>query len=420
LAGAARITKRVVDRLEPNSIVWDSEVRGFAARRQRRDVVYILKFRVHGRRRFYTIGLHGAPWTPDTARAEAQHLLGQIAKGTDPAAVRSSLHAAPTFDAFADVYLQDHSDTHKKPATAKAERGMLVRYVRPAIGARKIADIDRGEIARLHASLKSTPVMANRVLALVSHIMSVAIDKGERPEGSNPARKIKKFAESRRERFLTADEIHRLGAAIEKAATTGIEWVPHPSAQIKHAPAPVNRRVAIGEHAAAALRLLLFTGARLREILNLKWEHVDLERGVLLLPDSKTGKKTIVLNAPALEILSTLSRVSAFVVAGKDSTKPRADLNRPWALVRNEAGLTGVRIHDLRHTFASYGAGASLGLPIVGRLLGHSQPATTARYAHLETDPVRRAANTIGSAISAALRGKKPGEIVPLRDTNAA
>jgi integrase len=147
----------------------------------------------------------------------------------------------------------------------------------------------------------------------------------------------------------------------------------------------------IGQHAAAAIRLLILTGARLREILHLRWEQIDLERGLLLLPDSKTGKKAIVLNAPAIAVLAGLPRVGAYVIAGQnagtDHEKPRADLNKPWRSVRMRAELDGVRLHDLRHTHASIGAGAGLGLPIIGKLLGHTKASTTQRYAHLDTDP---------------------------------
>ena len=139
-----------------------------------------------------------------------------------------------------------------------------------------------------------------------------------------------------------------------------------------------------------------------------------MERGLLLLPDSKTGKKTIVLNAPALEVLSSIEKASEFVIAGEDPEKPRADLKRPWAIVQKRAELSDVRLHDLRHTFASIGASASLGLPIVGKLLGHTQSATTERYAHLESDPLRRASNSIGEHIAAALKGKS-AEIIPLQ-----
>jgi integrase len=216
----------------------------------------------------------------------------------------------------------------------------------------------------------------------------------------------------------------RLGDAIREAETTGL---PYAVDKAKHAPKEENRRTVIGPHAAAAMRLLILTGARLREILHLRWEHVDFERGMLLLSDSKTGKKSIVLNAPALDVLANLPRVGAYVIAGNsagtEDEQARSDLKRPWAAVSKRAGLEGVRIHDLRHTHASVGAGAGLGLPIIGKLLGHAQASTTARYAHLDADPLRRASDRIGSHISAAMGdSRQTGEdasVVPLRRGNA-
>jgi integrase len=152
-----------------------------------------------------------------------------------------------------------------------------------------------------------------------------------------------------------------------------------------------------------AFRLLLVTGARVGEILTLEWRYVDMERGLLLLPDSKTGRKTIVMSTPAIELLRTCARNGPYVIPGANGDQPRIDLKKPWLAIQRHAGLEGVRIHDLRHTFASVGAGASLGLPIVGKLLGHSQPATTARYAHLDADPLRRAANIIGEHLNSAM-----------------
>jgi integrase len=171
----------------------------------------------------------------------------------------------------------------------------------------------------------------------------------------------------------------------------------------KHDRKSDNRRTILSPHVAAAFRLLLFTGCRLREILGLRWKEVDSERGLLLLADSKTGRKTIVLNAPALRVLAEVPRIGEFVILGDNPLKPRADLHKPWDLIRYHARLDDVRVHDLRHTHASIGAGAGLGLPIIGKLLGHKHTDTTARYAHLDADPLRRASDRIGSSIAAAL-----------------
>ena len=169
----------------------------------------------------------------------------------------------------------------------------------------------------------------------------------------------------------------------------------------RHLAKEENRHTVLAPHAVAAIRLLIFTGCRLGEILHLRWSDVDFERGMLHLANSKTGKKSVVLNAPALAVLDAIPRVGEFVIAGQsrsgDAEKPRSDLKKPWSAIRRHAGLEGLRIHDLRHSFASVGAGAGLGLPIVGKLLGHTQASTTQKYAHLDNDPLRRASNAIGS-----------------------
>jgi integrase len=176
-----------------------------------------------------------------------------------------------------------------------------------------------------------------------------------------------------------------------------------------------RRREILDPYAIAALRLLVLTGARLREILHLRWAEVDFERGIAFLPDSKTGAKPLYLGAATLEVLARLPRVDGnpYVVAGQDAAA-RSDLKRPWTAVARAAGLKGLRLHDLRHSFASVGAGASMGLPVIGKLLGHSQPATTARYAHLDADPMHRAANTIGATISAAMGGVGASNVVAM------
>jgi integrase len=233
--------------------------------------------------------------------------------------------------------------------------------------------------------------------------------------GYKPTAGIKAFPEMGRERFLSMDELGLLGAALDEAETVGIPWqVDDAKPTAKHVPKG-EQRTRIDLLAGAAIRLLIFTGARLREILNLRWDEVDGERGLLFLPDSKTGRKTIVLNAPALAVLSALPRVGSYVIPGIDPERPRADLQRPWAAVTKRAGLEGLRIHDLRHGFASVGAGGGMGLPIVGKLLGHASPATTNRYAHLDADPLRKASNAIGATLEAALGRRPSADVTPLQ-----
>jgi integrase len=408
-----RITKRVVDSLRPRTTeftVWDGKMPGFGVRvRPTGAMSYIVVYRAGSGRgapvRRYTIAGVGKI-APESARNRAQALLGSVAHGHDPAGQKATERGVPSVAELADRFMAEHVEPKRRPGTTAFYRHILDKIVRPELGVAKADKVTRAQLAKLHAKLRRTPFQANRVLAVVGSMYAFAGRVGVVPDGTNPTRKIEKFREDRRERFLSTEELERLGAAIRKAEMTGIKWnVDETKATSKHVPKQ-TRRTIIGVHAAAALRLLLFTGCRLREILHSKWEHVDFERGLLFLPESKTGKKTVILNAPALAVLSTLPRVGPFVVTGDDPERPRADLKRPWAMVTREASLDGLRIHDLRHSFASFGAGGGLGLPIIGKLLGHTQSSTTMRYAHLDNDPLRRASESIAGRIAAALDGK--------------
>jgi integrase len=411
----SRITKRLVDGLEAGEreyFRWDSEMAGFGLRVQPSGAKsYVVKYRAGSGRsaptRRVTIGAVGK-LTPDQARTAAKKMLGAVAQGADPARERAAEKRSATLRELADLFLTEHMDAKRKASTAKLYRDILERLVLPKLGTRKAEKVTTGELARLHLDMRDHPYQANRMLAVVGSLYSFAVRRKILPFGTNPVRGIEKYPERGRERFLSVLELARVGDAIREAETTGIPYVvDETKPKAKHAPKPKNRRTIIDPHGAAALRLLIFTGARLREILHLRWEWVDLERGLLLLPDSKTGKKAIVLNAPAMKVLADLPRMGAHVIAGKvagtDGERPRSDLNRPWRAVAKCAGLRGVRIHDLRHTHASFGAGAGLGLPIIGKLLGHAHATTTARYAHLDIDPLRRASEHIGSRLAEAM-----------------
>jgi integrase len=429
---SVRITKRVVDSIKPDGsdyYVFDAELIGFGIRvRKTGAMSYIVRYRAGTGRnapvRRVTIAKVGKV-TPEQARETAKGILASVVKGDDPARDRAESRAALTFTELSDRFLE-HVEATRKPNTVAQYRHMLKNYAVPEFGSRKAASLLPSDMAALHLSLRKKSTTANRVRAIVGAMYSWAIRTRVLSSVENPAAGIERYREDNRERFLTTEEISRLADAIREAETTGIPWEPDPEKKLKHAPKAENRVVRIDGSAAAAIRLLLLTGARLREILHLKWEYVDFERGLLLLPDSKTGRKTIILNAPALTILNELPRMGSYVIAGETAgqkdEKPRADLKRPWALVTKRAGLAGLRIHDLRHSFASFGAGGGMGLPIIGKLLGHTQAATTQRYAHLDADPLRKASNSIGATIAAAMGIARPdedenksAEVIPLR-----
>jgi integrase len=416
-----RITKRTVAALQSGSAeftIWDQTVTGFGVRvRPTGAKSYVVVYRAGAGRgapvRRYTIGAINKI-APEQARERAKAILGSVAHGHDPANDKAAERQTPTVSELAERFMADHVKAKRKNRTADFYQDILNRIVKPAVGSTKADKLSRLQVSRLHSSLANTPFQANRVLAVVGSMYAFAGAAGFLPEGTNPARGIEKYKENRRERFLTGEELERLGSTIREAETVGIPWAVNESKpNAKHVP-KAERFTRIGSSAAAALRLLLFTGCRLREILHLQWEHVDLERDCLFLPDSKSGQKTVILNAPALSVLNTLERVGPYVIPGDDPKKPRSDLKRPWNAITKRAGLAGVRVHDLRHTYASFGAGSGLGLPIIGRLLGHTQPATTARYAHLDNDPLRRASEAIAGHIAAALEGNQKAPVASI------
>jgi integrase len=427
----AKLTKRTVDAINADDcplIIYDADLKGFGLRAAKGGTKsWFVEYRPGARgrgvaKRRMVLGSVGT-LTPDEARTAAREILAAVALGGDPAAVRSRARKTPTFREFAERYLAEEAISKLKPRTLVNYRIYLRKHAAPVIGSIKLDMVMPSDIAKLHRRIGQTkPMTANRVVECIGSVYRYAATCGLVKRGHNPAAHIEAFREQRRERFLTSEELAHLGDAIREAETTGIRWeVAEKKPTAKHIPKK-NRNTKIGPHAATALRLLILTGARLREILGLKWDYVDFERGLLLLPDSKTGRKTIVLNAPALVVLSELPRVGAYVIVGEDPDMPPHDLSRPWRLVSKRAGLDGVRLHDLRHTHASVGAGAGLGLPIIGKLLGHSQASTTQRYAHLDADPLRRASEQIAGRIAAAMGEPvaEPAKILPLRTQSAS
>ena len=360
--------------------------------------------------------------TPGQARKAAAEMLAAVRLGQDPAQEKMERRASVTVGELIDFFDARYVGPMLKPGTAIGYRIALAE-LRRAHGTLKATALTHSHVATLHFRMADRPYAANRAVAVWSKAFAWAAGAGLFPEGQNPAKGIKKYREHGRERFLTREELARLGDTLREGETIGLPYsVDETKPTAKHAAKADYRRVKLDRYAASALRLLILTGARLREILHAKWEQVDVERGLIFLADSKTGKKPLYLSAAAQKVLADLPRIQGnpHVIAGAKDGAPRSDLKKPWAAVSRAAALEGVRLHDLRHSFASFGAGASLGLPIIGKLLGHSQPATTARYAHLDADPMRRAVDTIGSAISGAMNREPSAEIVPLNVTKSS
>jgi integrase len=387
-------------------------------------MTFFLDYRPHGggrniAKRRLTLGPYG-PLTPEAARKAAAEAIARVRLGQDPQQEKVARRTAGTVSNLIDAFMAGHVDTKCKAKTAEAHKVALER-LRASHGSLKAEALTRAQVAAVHTGSAGSPFAANRFLAVVSKCFSWGAERGLVPDGhTNPANRIKRYPEHGRERFLTSEELARLGDALREGETIGLLYeIDDAKPKAKHAPKADKRRTKLDPYAVAAIRLLILTGARLREILDAQWQHVDLERGVIFLADSKTGRKPVYLSAAAQAVLASLLRIDGnpHIIAGAKDGAPRADLKKPWRAVTKAAGLEGVRLHDLRHSFASFGAGASLGLPIIGKLLGHIQAATTARYAHLDADPMRRAVETIGTTISAAMNRKPSAEVVTFKRT---
>lgn len=397
------LTKRTVENLkcrDKRYFVWDSALKGFGIRVEPSDrKTFLCRYRYGGTRRQYLLGVFGAV-TAEEARGEARRILGASALGKDPAMSRYEARRAMRFHELVDVFLAQHA-SKLRLSTYNGYKSGLKNHAIPALGRVPADAVTVAELNRLHLSLSNFKISANRLISAIRSLYSWAGTHGYVPRDFNPARYVKLYKEQGRERYLSSEELQRLGEVLRQAETSGLPWVAKvvgPTA--KHRAKPENQLISYPSEITNAVRLLLFTGCRLREILHLRWTEVDLERGLLHLPDSKTGKKTVVLNTAAVDILKDIPKRDFFVIPGEIRGQPRHDLKRPWEHIRHAAGLEDVRLHDLRHTHASFGVMSGLGLPIIGRLLGHASPLTTARYAHLADDPVRKASDLIGSKLS--------------------
>ena len=386
MAAHLKITKRMVDQLQSDGaekFYWDADLPGFGVRvRGSGRKYYVAQFRANGRLRRITLGRHGAVPT-ETARRRAMAAISDAKGGLDPAAARDAGRKAVTMKQLGKRFLEEYVPVHCKPSTAYEYGRSVNFFINPRIGSRKVRDIQRSDIADLHHALRETPYQANRTLGVLSKLFNLAEMWGIRPDGSNPCLHVKRYKEEKRERFLSAEEFARLGQVLDETLRDGSET----------------------RSAVAAIRLLMLTGCRLSEIQKLRWEHVDLEAGELRLPDTKTGGRAVPLAPSAVRLLESLPRdeENPWVIAGKKPGSHLTDLQHPWRRIRALADLNDVRIHDLRHSFASRALALGEGLPIIGKLLGHTQVQTTARYAHLARDTVKASAARIGDSIDGDL-----------------
>ena len=361
-----RITKRSVDSLRApatgETVLWDSEISGFGVRtRSGGTKTYVLRYRPDGGGRAarlltYTIGRHGSPWTPDGARSEAQRLLALVRQGDNPASERKEDRNAETVNQLAARFLASHVDAHCKPSTASEYRRLIDKAILPFMGSRKAKSITSEDVSKLQHAYRRTPYQANRIIAVLSKMFNVAEIWKIREQNTNPCQLVTKFKEQKRGRLLAADELTRLGEAL----TTSDAELPY---------------------AVAAIRLLLFTGARRSEIVGLRWAWIDIDRAEANLPDSKTGAKTIHLPPPALEVLTNLPRVDGnpYVIVGRKEGCSMVNIEKAWRRIRRLAGLSTLRLHDLRHACAADGVASGHGLPIIGKMVGQNTQATKKR-----------------------------------------
>lgn len=385
----ARLTKRFVDQISPGTtemVHWDSELLGFGIRvwpSGRK--VYLVMTRVKGRLRRITIGSHRVV-TAEKARIRAHEILSEAKAGRDPAKELDQARKAPTMAEFGDRFLKEYVATRCKPTTEREYRRSVEGFINPKLGTRKVTDIVDQDIVELHQNLSGKPYQANRTLGVLSKMFGLAEAWGLRPKRSNPCTEVTKYPEYKRERFLNEQEFARLGKALDEVERSGAET----------------------KSAINAIRLLALTGCRLSEIMTLKWDYVDLKDKVFRLPDSKTGAKIVRIGSSVVTLLKHIKKLedNPYVITGKNPGNALSDLQHPWRRIREKAKLDDVRIHDLRHSYASGALTLGEGLPMIGKLLGHAQVQTTARYAHLADDPVKKAAGRVSNMIRRAMLKK--------------
>lgn len=426
-----RIGVRAVEALEPDTTLWDTAVRGFGARRQRGPAVaYIVQFRTaEGRERKLTIGRHGAPWTPDTAREEARRILGEVAKGADPAAVKREKRAAPTVNDLCNAYMAEaeagrlltRRGAAKKPATVDTDRSRVDCHIRPLLGAMKVAavtprDVEKAmhDIAagkthkrekldkpRAVSNVRASKGGASRTIGLLGAIFAFGVKRGWCSD--NPVRGVTRYADQRRERRLSVEDYAAFGAALRRLEA------------IRPAADGGAPRADLWPPAAACIRFLALTGWRRGEALGLRWRDVDLATRTARLPDTKTGASLRPLSRRACDVLEALSRGKAadLVFPPSRGTVAMTGLPKFLARVVEAAGLPAdVTAHTLRHSFASMAADGGASELTVAALLGHRAGSVTARYVHTADAVLLAAADRVADAIGEAMGEAAPSAVV--------
>ena len=387
----ATISRRTVEALKvgKDTVFWDRELTGFGVRvYPSGSKYYVVQTRGPEGPRRITVGRHGVI-SADQARRRAALMIARIKAGEEPIPepMVSSRKTGPTVAEVAERYLDEHVAVRCKPKTAEAYSSVIRRHIVPMFGEMSLAAVGRKHVTDLHYALRDVPSTANRSVDVLSRLFAMGEAWGLIPEGANPCRYVVKYRERPRERFLTDEELRRLGRVLREAKDEG----------------------GASMYAVAAIRLLLLTGCRRNEILTLRWADVDLDGGELRLADSKTGARSVCLPPAAVKVLADLPRVrgNQWVIVGRKRGTHMRDLSDAWETVRKRADLEGVRLHDLRHTYASRALALGESLPVIGKLLGHTQVETTARYAHLARDSVRESAARIAASIGADLHAAK-------------
>ena len=382
------LTNRAVAalRVERDTVYWDRDLPGFGIRvYPGGGKVYIAQAREPDRTtRRVTVGRHDV-LNADQARQRAAFIITRIRAGEDPVPLplAARFNGGPTVADLAERYLEEHTAVRIKPRTRLRVRGMLNNHILPVLGRLPLAAVERSDIVEFHQKLSDRPVTANKCVKVLSHMYRLGAGWGLVPEGFNPCRSVEKYPERSRERFLTDAEFTRLGRVLDEAVNSGA--------------APLT--------AVTAIRLLMLTGCRKSEVLTLRWSEVDLDASELHLADSKTGPRAVQLPPKAVELLDALPRRkdSPWVFPGndRDGRYSGGGLDHAWRTVRTAAGLDDVRMHDLRHSFASRALALGATLPVIGKLLGHSDIETTARYAHLAHASIHESAERIAQSIAA-------------------